>query len=72
MLDAIGRRRHTDRRWEYILAGNDGDEFPDYVGPEEGQPVGDDERTAALERQLEYSPFVRHVVLDGESGADIQ
>jgi hypothetical protein len=59
-LDAIGRRRYDEHRWEYLLAVGDLDEYPDYVGPEDGR-VDDDETLIALERRLESSPFVRRV-----------
>jgi hypothetical protein len=51
---------YAQQRWEYKLAVGSDEDFPEYVGPEEGR-VDDEERLIALERALDASPFVRHV-----------
>lgn len=57
-LDAVRRRRHTDRAFEWsvlqnLIAVQGGrlEDYPDYVGPEEGQDPADFDRQ--VERQFE-------------------
>jgi hypothetical protein len=58
-LDAAGRRHHNERSFQWAVAGQDPNEYPDYVPPGEGELW--DDADDGWEAELKRSPLVRRV-----------